>query len=637
MKKEYLWKSNQKENYIFFTNVKDYFTYLDNNNIELDFITKDRYIPIDDIELDLDKYAYENDIEFIYTDDNYPISFSKNKSSKTIINPIFFKKHEQAFKDYANKRFEKSLNERKANITIPNFIFSDNLLSKIINNPKTHETNFLLEEFTDNTTLTENQKELIKKNFLSFYIKNRFYPSEKISSKYLVKYYTIYTLKTAKEIPIELPISKEEINNLSYVGCNNQIILSLSPEVKQDELNYYNMIKEIFNTLKNNIKSYNITIKVSNRELLKESKLLENIPSNINLTIDNNRYKYDVASYQIEEQKLEKLISHIKNSNLSPFEKYIAIYNIVKNYKPYKESSNIGMGKECDKSRVLKYVLDEDNDCIVCEGFSKLLKELLIKVGIPTQELITFIDVTREPDYKENESSLIGHDRNLVKIDDDKYNIHGYYITDSTWDNSMKYDLYLNCIMTFDRKKEARRLEELTNEDILLDFHNFEEFQTKINFYLRRKIQELNYKTEEEKILMAYILLYKNILKTIKNLDYQEYCYLYDKYNKYFSNYYIKLKELDIIASNMLTEYANYILPLTNNKVSKQTILVASTIVKRKIDKYNDEEITAWLNQIVIDNQKVEEYTLPYEYDPNNKLEAYVKSRKFPKRETNKD
>lgn len=91
-------------------------------------------------------------------------------------------------------------------------------------------------------------------------------------------------------------------------------------------------------------------------------------------------------------------------------------------------------------------------------------------------------------------TNIEGHQRNIIKNDDNKYNIHGIFIADATWDNHMKYDLYANASMTFDRKKEAERLEKLNDYDLLLDFHNFEEFTKKLNFFLKKRNKKYLFK-----------------------------------------------------------------------------------------------------------------------------------------------
>ena len=59
-------------------------------------------------------------------------------------------------------------------------------------------------------------------------------------------------------------------------------------------------------------------------------------------------------------------------------------------------------------------------------SYSTFFKQLLFELGIEAQ----VIDVT----IKENERDEY-HARNIVHVDDDKYNVHGDFVFDSTWDS----------------------------------------------------------------------------------------------------------------------------------------------------------------------------------------------------------
>ena len=628
MKKINLWDSSQSKNFIFFNNTKDYFNYLTENNLNLDFIVKESYTPIDDVESSEDIYALENNISFTYTDSVHPIAYSKGK---TYINPLFFKNNIESFKKYAIKYFESQLLQKKDNITIPSFIFTDSLIYLLTFLKR--NKNFTVKEYDKEIKLTDKQRKTLQDNFIELTIEKRFYPKERISSKNVINYYTLDDLKSSPEIILELPTTKEILDRLIYINATSKIILKQSGINKNDYNLYYDNILYIFNILSKINHTFNIEITVTHRELFKKYNIINKKPSNINLLINNNRYTYNIEEYQKEEAKLDKLVKPIKESNLSPFEKYIAVYNIAKKYKPYKDTDKL----DClyQEGRVLKYVLDDDNEYMVCEGYAKLLKVLLDKVNIDAQEVIAYVDISKDKDYDETkDNDRSGHDRVLVFIDDDKYNIHGYYLSDPTFDNITDYDLYLNCLMTFDRKKEAHRNEFLENEDLLLDFHNFEEFQRKINFYLKRKINKNRYKTENENIQYAYIELYKSILKLLKDIDYSEYSYLFDKYHKYLTDYSIELSKLENIASEMLTEYANYIIPLTNNHVSFDTILLAASVVKSKINNYDNEELSNWLIDTIKNNEKVGDTTFPYIYDKSIPTEAYLIDKPLKKSKT---
>ena len=76
----------------------------------------------------------------------------------------------------------------------------------------------------------------------------------------------------------------------------------------------------VFDILKNHSRKYNIIFSVKNREKLRKLKIIENIPDNINVTIKAN-HKYDLDTYKQEENKIENLVSKIRDSDLSPLEK----------------------------------------------------------------------------------------------------------------------------------------------------------------------------------------------------------------------------------------------------------------------------------------------------------------------------
>lgn len=147
----------------------------------------------------------------------------------------------------------------------------------------------------------------------------------------------------------------------------------------------------------------------------------------------------------------------------------------------------------------------------------------------------------------------------------------------------MDSDIYLNSLMTFDRKKEARRLERLNNIDLLFDFHNFTEFSQKID-YLIKKIGKENifYKTDNP-INYSYKEIYNTITKILKEINYEKYQYFYNKYENSISNPLSPLNDIEPIACQFLTEYAEYIIALSNKQISLPTIIEAAKVVKEKM------------------------------------------------------
>ncbi len=105
--------------------------------------------------------------------------------------------------------------------------------------------------------------------------------------------------------------------------------------------------------------------------------------------------------------------------NLSPAEKVMFVYDLLKTwrYKEFEEDRNI--------PRKISTIISTGN--IVCVGYSTFATKLLQESGIKATEVnVTCI----------NEDGTKGeHQRNFVRIDDEKYNIHGLFALDITWDN----------------------------------------------------------------------------------------------------------------------------------------------------------------------------------------------------------
>ena len=432
---------------------------------------------------------------------------------------------------------------------------------------------------------------------------------EKSDTDIAFEEYTYGDLKNSKEILVEIPTSKDILNKFVHIN-DDAIIEFISIEYENfiEAKYYFKEILKAMNILSKHNKKYNIKIVVDNRKAFKEVDLINKIPKNIKLIINSDYQEYDMDEYKKEEKTLDKLVEPIRDLNLSPFEKYLACYNIVKNFKPYKDND-----QDKDKSRFLKYILE--NDYIVCVGFASLLQELLNRVGIPSFQTTADIDLSYEDGFTLSDTPIesSGHVRNIIKLDDEKYNIHGYYVVDATWDNDLEDDLYVNALLTFEQKKESLRLESLTDIDLLLDFNDFDDFNKKINYYIKSHISSekeyLENHTFEEIMVEQYILLYMDIMSILSNTDIKKYCYFYNKYDDKL-NY--SLKELEPVMYKFLNEYANYIIPLSNNKVSFDKILSAATIVKKEVENYTEQELKEWYEECKDINLQIQKEEFPY-------------------------
>lgn len=102
-----------------------------------------------------------------------------------------------------------------------------------------------------------------------------------------------------------------------------------------------------------------------------EDKHLDNLNFTLKQMIEN-------------EERLEEIKNDILSRDFSPLEKYIAVYDFVKKFKPYKkENTNTASSAH---SRALYEVIDNRNDCIVCVGYSNLMQRIGEDVGLDVEE-----------------------------------------------------------------------------------------------------------------------------------------------------------------------------------------------------------------------------------------------------------
>jgi len=478
---------------------------------------------------------------------------------------------------------------------------------------------------TDNKIISKINEKLNQRK------EQREYLEKKQNNKAILSYYNMKDLENNEKFIIKDDIDLNQIDNLKYIKESAFIEFTYRPiSSEKDELAYYQKLTEIFKILEKHNRTYNISIYVENRESFKQSKALENT-NNINLTIHTDLNKYTKEEYIEEELKLESLVEHIKYSNLSPYEKYLAVYNIVKQFKEYKENK-----LNPYKAREIKEILK--NEYMVCVGYSHLLTILLDKVNIPcisisavveNSSLSTFIPLEDRPII------LAGHERNLIKIDDDKYNIHGIYIADATFDNDMNVDLYNNASITYDKLKESDSLERSRFDDYMFDAHNFDEYTEKVNFYLKHEIslkQKLScrIRTPEESLINVYNNIYKNTLKLLYKLDKNKWLEFSNKYNNllYIADEEdMKLLEIEKIYSEFLTDLGHYIIQLSNKEIPIDSTLQAAKVVKKVINGYSDEQIDEWERITKEIYQEVEIRTYPYRYNPNETRINYLENK----------
>lgn len=263
--------------------------------------------------------------------------------------------------------------------------------------------------------------------------------------------------------------SKEILEKAGIYFVNRKMLLS-------GKLDLINNIKQLY-LMDNDVETINICIDEVKRRKLNidyiNVKLSRKTYSDeeINQIKDKDFIKFYSDSYKklsvAEIIKMNKLldlcVQDIKLSDMSPYEKYIAVYNIVKSFKKYRifEDSNYKDLIYTDDSRSVYLILN--NLYMVCDGYSKLLETLLERVGINNISL---------------ESVKLNHALNYVNLVDEKYKINGFYICDVTNDNEIDMMMdrgYDNIhILTKDAKFKRGNEE---NIDYIFDMNTYEIFE----------------------------------------------------------------------------------------------------------------------------------------------------------------
>ena len=154
-----------------------------------------------------------------------------------------------------------------------------------------------------------------------------------------------------------------------------------------------------------------------------ENKALEEIETkfssikNMSFMIDGNTVPVSLESYKYTVSKINEIVEKIKKYNYSPLEQIMYAYDLIRNRVYKKEEEN----EEKNISRDITNVLSGDK--IVCVGYANIFDKVLSNLGIRDM-------MYRLNGYNGND----GHQRNLVYVKDDKYDVNGLYYFDLTWD-----------------------------------------------------------------------------------------------------------------------------------------------------------------------------------------------------------
>ena len=144
--------------------------------------------------------------------------------------------------------------------------------------------------------------------------------------------------------------------------------------------------------------------------------------------IRNNFQDISAVDFISMRETLNYYKTLILQQNLSPLEKAAYGYDIIKSFV-YKETTDFNKSE----SREIATIIKTGN--IVCVGFANFYAQLMKEVGVDGCAFRTDISIN---------GSVFGHERCSLNIDDNKYNVHGSFAFDPTWDCAKGVALVIN-------------------------------------------------------------------------------------------------------------------------------------------------------------------------------------------------
>ena len=429
-------------------------------------------------------------------------------------------------------------------------LYDIELLKAVVENPNITCLLF------DGHVLTVEEYEIIKNSNINSVYSNGVAPElrdihggilKSNDSEKIIGDYSYNQLQDYDTIIISSPLNDYEIENLKYLKDDAKIKLS--------NISDFSNVRKILDKCREFNKKLDIILVVqSNEDFNYKNEFNEYIKNNpdfleqykdLNIGIGISE-EYSLDYYYSHEKRLLDMIEPAKD--LSPLEKYIFAYNIVKKLKKYKEADDSSL------SRKLYNVMD--SEYMVCVGYATLLCDLLTKLGIENKDYSADVDIGLD---KVSDDALVlpddvlthaaGHARVEYKIVDPKYNVEGYFLADPTWDNVMDSDTYNYSVLSHNEYNGIHRYNFLDfnnsmNCEELFFVNSIDEFYDKVNIWLNKNISKSEKDTKESvnKALENYKIKFKEFMDVLKEVHPNTY--------EHFNYAYGNLYNMSIVASN---------------------------------------------------------------------------------------
>ena len=554
--------------------------------------------------LSFDNEYKMNDFLIITTDKKHPF-FKGNPLIKTTINNSFYKKYKDRIDTVINENIEKEKEETYSGkediVHISKIIYDEELIRDMV---KINPNVSIL--FKKDVSLSENMINFLQKHHIKATL-----DGEEISKNTILGYNNYYDVVNGNKdyVYVDYNAPKEEAR---YVQNNTKVeIKAYDGNIDVDE--YLDKIYNLACAFRKY--GYNNEIKIScfNREKLENSKFKDGDLSNILVRTTFDDF-YPLEKVLEEGKILNLMAKEVNKPEYSPLEKFVAAFNIDKQFKEYRESPN-----HPSESRSLSKILD--NEYMVCVGYGNLLRELLDRAGIGNMKYRTTVDTSYDDGFSEEGKPIKyeGHDRTLVYIDDPKYNIHGTYVSDPTWDNDLDRDLYNHALMSIDKTGMEKRLMPADKNEFLFNARDEKEWSEKLIFYLNRGVnldlgdKERTIENVKKSTIIQSSLLVMDIMDYFEKLNPEVYKRFKDKRP---NSLYASIEEYD----EFFKKVGKVVVSMVGKDIPLETIVKAGMVSREASIPKKD--LLIFEKQVLFENLEREKSSFPYLEDEEWKEKA---------------
>ena len=499
---------------------------------DYNIIVIDSFVPSENPFIDYNIYSTierkvkQLQIKLNYTNGDYPIMREKRIDGNVLINSDFLIQNKE---DILDIYYELIQRQTRPYITIQKELFDNERFKKLI---KTKNNAFYNLKINKNDLFEENL-DYLEKNNIDYRINNVFHSNIKINGE------SINSLSQKDFIYLDAKDIMFSLNQIDYIKDNATIELTDSKDIDINLKAYSHLVA----LLEKNQKKSTVIL---NKDLLGEKVNhidFDNLKLDyVKIKIYDNSELFNKGYYFNREDYLDFLIKNIKNSKLSPFERYMLLYNEIGKAKPKN---------------------DEEN------SFSDILTKLIKKIGL---------------------NPIILENKIIISLQDIKYGLDGYYISYTTWDKIENSEVQSNALISIKDIKE-----DLGDIGYIIKVKNMNEFTSKVNELIDKKTAEkynniissleFSFKNErghqkqsriEQTIEKEAIKdIYKYIMEFFRIVEYPTYL-----------NFLKKYAYLDIVDADIedyyafLTDLGQYVAGRSNNSVYKDYMLAAAVCSK---------------------------------------------------------